>query len=164
MNETNKLSIGQRLMSDTPDFFKKLDIFGYLIILIAAVLLKFSIPLNVVIPVFCVGSTMSIISKFAVKDVGNLADGLNAVNVLTTITSLVTTVNDLKDTFKNPVIPDLNTATQNVIQAIQDQNVVPLQTPAAPVQNSPVVSQVSQSPVATDPVPETPKPQYYQPV
>ena len=60
----------QRLMADSPNFFKKAELFGLFLIGLSAAINQIpGVPQIVAIVVGSVGATLSVISKFAVKDI-----------------------------------------------------------------------------------------------
>lgn len=97
-----KLSPIQRLMADTPDFFKKVDFLG-LVLIGLAVALKGVFPPEYLLIGGTIGGTMTTISKFAVKDMASLPALLQTDDpqkTVETITELANQANELKDDVK----------------------------------------------------------------
>jgi hypothetical protein len=101
-----KLTLGQRLMADTPDFFKKSHIVGLVLILAAAVLNHFNMPIQVVTIVATVGGSITAFSQLPVKDITAIeSQGVSMTNVLTLITDLSGKIEEVKGIVAKPASP-----------------------------------------------------------
>lgn len=112
-------SLVQRLMADTPDFFKKLDFIG-LVLIGLAVSLKGLIPAQYLAIGGTIGGTLTTMSKFAIKDSPLVTAQVNATDpaaAITVITDLANQGADLKT--------DLQQITQQVQQAAVPVNIPP---------------------------------------
>lgn len=122
-----KLTLGQRLEADSPSFFKNAELLGLALIGISASLSQIQgIPVNVVAIVASIGGTLSVISKFAVKDTSVLA------NPNATIQDYSNALADLPAQYQ-----EIKAGIQQTIEAINTKSVVP----SVPVADTPIVKE-----------------------
>lgn len=75
LNTPKDLTLGQRLAADTPTFFKKVDFIGLALMAIGGGLTGIvGLPAFIVPALLGIGTTLTVISKFAVKDTSVLAN------------------------------------------------------------------------------------------
>lgn len=97
------LSLTQRLMADTPDFFKKVDFFGLTIVGLS-VSLSGIVPAHYLIIAGSIGGTLTVISKFAVKDIAaipSLTQTEDPAKTVAAVTDLANQATELKNDVEN---------------------------------------------------------------
>lgn len=125
---TPSLTLGQRLAADSPAFFKKTELVGLALIGISATLSQYPtlIPANLIAIIASVGATLSVISKFAVKDVSVLN------NPNATIQDYGNALSQLPAQYQ-----EIKAGINQTIAAINTKSVVP----AVPVADTPIVKE-----------------------
>jgi hypothetical protein len=114
------LSLGQRLMADTPNFFKKIDFLG-LVLIGLAVTLKGILPAQYLLIMGTIGGTLTTISKFAVKDQVNLPALMQTDDpqkTVDTVTELANQATELKQ--------DVQTIADQSSQAVASVEIPPV--------------------------------------
>lgn len=147
-----ELTLGQRLAADTPTFFKKVEFVGLGLLAIGGALTGITgLPIFLAPAILGIGSTLTVISKFAVKDTSVLANP-NA------------TIQDYSDTLKAipAQVSELKEGISNTVEAIKTGIVEP----AKPVQDTPIVQQASITTIVPAPevIPGTNPPVTIQPL
>lgn len=138
-----KLSLGQRLLADTPAFFKVTHFIGLAVVILSVVFAKY-VPGDIGIVLKSVGSAIAVLSPFAVNDVAalqaapNLLDGL--ANLLP---DLVTQLAQVKDAFNSPVVTSIPEAVINVRDAITGQDPAAAAPESSPAAAAPALSVVT---------------------
>ena len=128
------LSIFQRFLSETPDFWKKTQLFGAFIVLLAAVLAHFALVPSVTATVIStVGYTVVAAGSLAVKDagvIGNLLEAKQSIpdGILQLLSDLPAQIAEVKAVISAPSKAPSITEAINAIEA----QTAPSQ-PAAPV-------------------------------
>ena len=70
----------KRFLSDTPDFWKRVDFIGLLLIALATLLHDLGVDALIVSVVGAIGGTLALVSKFAVKDIAILQSSTDALD------------------------------------------------------------------------------------
>lgn len=132
-SQTPELTLGQRLAADTPTFFKKVELVGLALAAAGGSLTQVpNLPVWVVPLVLGIGASLTLISKFAVKDTSVLA------NPNATIQDYANAVSEL------PLqAAQLEQGIAGTVQAIKTGQV----TPAVP----PVATPIVPAPAVIDP-------------
>lgn len=123
--KTPELTIGQRLAADTPVFFKKIELIGLALLALGGSLTQIQgLPLYLAPIILGIGTSFTLLSKFAVKDTSVLA------NPNATIEDYAKVLSDIPNQIK-----ELHEGIQNTVAAIKTGEVKP----EVPVQETPIV-------------------------
>ena len=141
MNTQNPTLI-QRLLADTPDFFKKADFIGYGLLLIAAIMAYFKLPAEASTVVATIGASFSGLSKFAVKDSALFAQGITGDALTQMVVDLGAQFAELKTILSTPTpLPTIENAFQDLAAAVKDNTAAkPAEAAAPAAQEATVVS------------------------
>ncbi len=114
----NNLTLTQRLMADTPSFFKKVHILGLALVAMAVSLANVPlVPAKVLLILGIVGGTLAVVSLFAVKDAAIIAAAPSVTDgLMQVLPDLVNQFGQVKDEIIN------QTATHGeTLKTISDQ-------------------------------------------
>lgn len=125
---TTELTLGQRLAADTPTFFKKVEFIGLGLLAIGGALAGIAgLPVFLIPALMGAGTTLTVISKFAVKDTSVLA------NPNATIQDYAVAAAELPKQ-----IAEIKTGIANTVEAIKTGEVKP----EIPVSDTPIVKDI----------------------
>lgn len=126
-NTSSELTLGQRLMADSPTFWKKAELIGLGLIAIGGSLLSIHNISEFIAPaVISAGTVFTTLSKFAVKDTSALANPNATIGDYTQAAKEIPTQ-----------LSELKEGITNTVQAIKTGEVKP----ADPIQETPIIKE-----------------------
>jgi hypothetical protein len=134
----NNLSLGQRLMADTPKFFKIAGLIGTILVIAAASMAYFHVPVAATAAVGALGTGIVTLSPFAVNDVATITSAPSLISgVAELIPQLIEQIGQVKTAIANPAPVSLSADATALLTQVATLNAAPAPAPQPAVQSQP---------------------------